>query len=129
MLGTMGESTPDSPIVPKRKEYTEAEKEANFKKMKLLKRNRKPDVTDIEVEVCNPMTRDKKIGKFVVYEVVGQDKNGSFNCQRRYNEFKELRMKLTENWPAIFIPPLPEKKKTVSGCVDGLEQLQHGFHQ
>ena len=51
------------------------------------------------------------MGKFVVYDVIGEDKNGSFNCKRRYNAFNELRLKLNQNWPGIFIPPLPEKKK------------------
>lgn len=69
--------------------------------------------TGIEVEVSNPTITNKKIGKYVKYDVSGNDKNGNFNCKRRYNAFKELRVKLCENWPGIFIPPLPEKKKIV----------------
>ena len=69
--------------------------------------------TGIEVNVKNPQRRGGNIGGFFVYDVDGQDKQGTFSCKRRYNDFHELRSKLVENWPGIFIPPLPEKKSVV----------------
>ena len=36
---------------------------------------------------------------------------GEWSCRRRYSDFHELRNKMVENWPGIFIPGLPEKKK------------------
>jgi hypothetical protein len=55
----------------------------------------------------------EKMGKMishVVYMVKGFDKNGPFDIKRRYSDFFELRKKLLENWPGIFIPAVPEKK-------------------
>jgi hypothetical protein len=69
--------------------------------------------TGIDVTVKNPQRRGGNIGGFFVYDVEGQDKQGGFSCKRRYNDFHELRSKLVENWPGIFIPPLPEKKTVV----------------
>ena len=70
--------------------------------------------TGIEVAVSNPTVVNKKVKNYVQYDITGNDKSGNFSCKRRYNAFKELRNKLCENWPGIFIPPLPEKKKIVS---------------
>lgn len=70
--------------------------------------------TGITVTVDNPTVKDGGAlsKKYTVYDVTGSDKNGSFSCKRRYNEFFELRKKLVENWPGYFIPPIPEKKNT-----------------
>ena len=69
--------------------------------------------TGIEVCVKNPQLKGGSIGGFYMYDVEGQDKKGNFSIKRRYNDFHELRAKLVENWPGIFIPPLPEKKSVV----------------
>jgi hypothetical protein len=89
--------------------------EADVKKGKLkgykTKKLIKDIDTGIEVAVSNPTVVSKKVGKHVQYDISGNDKNGNFSCQRRYNAFHELRVKLCDNWPGIFVPPLPEKKK------------------
>ena len=43
----------------------------------------------------------------------GEDKNGKINLSKRYSDFDHLRQALTIRWPAIYIPPLPEKKALV----------------
>ena len=49
-------------------------------------------------------------GKYVVYKVFGTDWNGSFEGNRRYNEFFLLRQVIVANWPGIYIPSTPSKK-------------------
>ena len=49
-------------------------------------------------------------GKYVVYKVMGEDQNGSFEGNRRYNEFFLLRQVIVANWPGIYIPSTPSKK-------------------
>lgn len=93
-----------------KKEKSKKKSKTPWKAKKLIKEID----TGIEVAVTNPTVVNKKVGKFVQYDISGNDKSGNFTCKRRYNAFKELRAKLCENWPGIFIPPLPEKKKIVS---------------
>ena len=47
----------------------------------------------------------------IVYEVTGEDTNGSFDVKRRYNDFFELHAQLTKRWPGIIIPNIPAKSK------------------
>ena len=49
-------------------------------------------------------------GKYVVYKVLGQDSLGTFEGNRRYNEFFLLRQVIVANWPGIYIPSTPSKK-------------------
>ena len=49
-------------------------------------------------------------GKYVVYKVTGTDSSGSFEGNRRYNEFFLLRQVIVANWPGIYIPSTPSKK-------------------
>ena len=49
-------------------------------------------------------------GKYVVYKVMGEDQNGNFEGNRRYNEFFLLRQVIVANWPGIYIPSTPSKK-------------------
>lgn len=53
---------------------------------------------------------DKFIGKVVKYTVIGQDSEGPFENQRRYNEFLSLQKALTEWWPGCYVPAIPEKQ-------------------
>jgi hypothetical protein len=69
--------------------------------------------TGILVAVSNPQKRTQGMNSYFVYDISGQDKFGEFKAKRRYGEFYELRAKLVENWPGIFVPPLPEKKAVV----------------
>lgn len=56
--------------------------------------------------VTNPV----KVGSVVKYSVTGQDSEGRFETQRRFNEFFTLRKVLNERWPGCYIPCIPEKK-------------------
>ena len=87
----------------------------------------KNQLTGISVSVENPQTKDGgALSKnYIIYEVVGNDQNGTFNVKRRYNEFNELRLKLVENWPGFFIPPIPEKKSTGNLDANFIKQRQH----
>lgn len=56
--------------------------------------------------VINP----QKVGSTVKYTVQGVDSQGSFEVQRRFNEFFALRAGLVERWPGCYVPAIPEKK-------------------
>ena len=45
-----------------------------------------------------------------MYKVAGKDSKGSFEGNRRYNEFFLLRQVMIVNWPGVFIPSTPSKK-------------------
>jgi hypothetical protein len=42
--------------------------------------------------------------------VTGQDSEGRFEIQRRYNEFLALNTALNEGWPGCYVPAIPEKQ-------------------
>ncbi|CAD8060624.1 unnamed protein product [Paramecium sonneborni] len=67
-----------------------------------------------EVQICisieDAIMKDAGFGqKFTVYLIKGSDNQGSFEVQRRYNDFFELRELLVKKWPGCYIPPIPEK--------------------
>ena len=45
-----------------------------------------------------------------MYACKGTDSNGSWEGQRRFNEFYMLHQKLEKRWPGVPIPQLPPKK-------------------
>ena len=47
----------------------------------------------------------------IVYEVEGEDEKGTFNVNRRYNDFFALHEQLTKRWPGIIVPQIPAKSK------------------
>ena len=51
-----------------------------------------------------------KYGQVVKYTVVGQDSEGRFEIQRRYNEFFSLHLVLNDRWPGCYVPAIPEKQ-------------------
>jgi hypothetical protein len=51
---------------------------------------------------------------FYTYLISGSDDIGAFEIRRRYNDFFYLRESLVKIWPALYIPPIPEKKIAVS---------------
>jgi len=53
---------------------------------------------------------DNPITKYVLYHIKGTDKEGAFDCWRRYSDFNKIRAILVARWPGCYIPPLPEKK-------------------
>lgn len=66
----------------------------------------------MEVKVTDPQADPTK--GFYTYLVSGSDPLGTFEIRRRYNDFYYLREALVKKWPGIYIPPVPEKKITVS---------------
>lgn len=102
-------------------EDEEAQTAKNWKAKKLIE----DEDTGIEISVSEPSQKGGGLSKkYMVYKITGHDEKGPFEAQRRYNEFKELRAKLTENWPGIFIPPLPEKKTMVCSFLMSRETSQ-----
>ena len=55
--------------------------------------------------VSNPV----KISGHIKYTITGEDGDGDFEEVRRFREFFALRKILSERWPGIYIPQLPEK--------------------
>ena len=51
--------------------------------------------------------------KYTVYHIVGQDKNGSIDVHRRYNEFYKMRAALVKRYPGCFIPSIPDKSISI----------------
>ena len=51
-------------------------------------------------------------GSHITYAVRGIDEEGSFEGQRRYNDFYAVRDHLMRHWPGCYIPPIPPKKAT-----------------
>lgn len=47
---------------------------------------------------------------YVLFDLSGADQLGVFKVQRRYRHFHRLRQVLVNNYPALYIPPLPPKK-------------------
>lgn len=56
--------------------------------------------------VTNPV----KTGGHIKYTVTGVDEDGHFEDVRRFRDFFALKNGLTQRWPGIYIPALPEKK-------------------
>jgi len=52
----------------------------------------------------------QKASGFVSYIVSGEDQEGAFLINRRFKEFSALRLILSERWPGVYIPAIPEKK-------------------
>ena len=58
--------------------------------------------------VINP--EKSKHGDFIVYTVLGMDRKGRLELQRRYSDFEVLRAAFVERWPGLYVPPIPQKK-------------------
>lgn len=65
----------------------------------------------VEIKVSDPQADSAK--GFYTYLISGSDDLGSFEIRRRYNDFFYLRESLVKVWPALYIPPIPEKKIAV----------------
>ena len=71
-----------------------------------------------------------KIGSVIKYTVTGQDSDGRFEIQRRYNEFLALNISLNERWPGCYVPAIPEKQligDKEEGFVEERRQLLERF--
>jgi hypothetical protein len=64
----------------------------------------------IPIHVNNPIKRDG-LKSYVVYTVIVERKPDP--VYRRYSDFYELREKLMERWPGVYIPNIPPKKVVV----------------
>lgn len=69
---------------------------------------------DIQITVGLPIHEDKGVVKHTRYPLQGKDKLGEYQVVRKYNEFKQLRDILLEQYPGFYIPPLPPKKNQIS---------------
>ncbi|CAD8144958.1 unnamed protein product [Paramecium octaurelia] len=67
------------------------------------------DEAEITLQVCDPKIISG-INKYIVYTIKGMDKNGQFDIQRRFSDFKTIRQFLLTKWPGCYIPPVPPKK-------------------
>lgn len=67
-----------------------------------------------EIVVSEPVVKSSGPTKHVVYKVIGKDHLGEFEIMRRYSHFALFREVLLARFPALFIPPMPPKKKLVS---------------
>lgn len=70
-----------------------------------------PFTQKVEIKVSDPQADSAK--GFYTYLISGSDDLGSFEIRRRYNDFFYLRESLVKVWPALYIPPIPEKKIAV----------------
>ncbi|CAD8056925.1 unnamed protein product [Paramecium sonneborni] len=67
------------------------------------------DEVEITLQVCDPKII-AGLNKFIVYTIKGMDKNGQFDIQRRFSDFKTIRSFLLTKWPGCYIPPVPPRK-------------------
>jgi len=61
---------------------------------------------------------------------VGQDSEGRFEIQRRYNEFFSLHLVLNDRWPGCYVPAIPEKQMIgdkEQGFIEERRQLLERF--
>lgn len=74
-----------------------------------------------QFSVSNPV----KSGGHIKYSVTGIDMDGPFDEVRRYRDFFALKNALTQRWPGIFIPALPEKKLVGNNDGKFVEERSH----
>jgi hypothetical protein len=84
--------------------------------------------------VVNPIkmsdTAGLGVGSVIKYTVIGNDNEGRFEIQRRYNEFLALNNALNDRWPGCYVPAIPEKQligDKEDGFVEERRQLLERF--
>jgi hypothetical protein len=65
--------------------------------------------TGIRIGIHGVETRKSGLTKHSVYLIKGEDREGSIETFRRFNEFFKLRRILQGAWPGCYIPALPDK--------------------
>ncbi|KAF7459339.1 PX domain protein [Cryptosporidium felis] len=71
-----------------------------------------PKRYNYQVTVTDPENKSIGLGKYTVYLVSGITPNGhNFSTRKRYSDFEWLRSTLVIQFPGVFIPPIPKKKK------------------
>lgn len=71
--------------------------------------NEKTQEIEITMKFDIIMMKDG-LSKHQIFNVKGEDKFGSFEMFRNYNDFLEIRKVLVQRWPGCYVPPLPKKK-------------------
>jgi len=91
-----------------------------------------PDIFKFDFQVyvrCFNMKGDQfNLFNFVTYKLDGFYDNREFNVERRYKEFILFRKYLSNNWPGVFIPPIPPKK-AFGNMEEGFIKLRKKFLQ
>lgn len=83
-------------------------KEAAFDVIPKHKSFSREDSPYAEIRITDP----EKVADYTVYKLVATSKDGN-NCytqQRRYQHFEWLFSELTNKYPGVIIPPIPEKR-------------------
>lgn len=100
----------------------------------MVSQNAEYDGNEKKFNVSNPIKMEDqaglKIGYVIKYTVTGQDSQGPFEIQRRYNEFLALQNALNTHWPGCYIPAIPEKQllgDKDDGFVEERRQLLERF--
>ena len=93
--------------------YEETEKEKEKEKEEV------PHEITMKFEVI--MMKDG-LSKHQIFNVKGEDKFGSFEMFRNYNDFLLLRNILMQRWPGCYVPPLPKKKIMGDNDQDNLKE-------
>ncbi|KAH7647386.1 hypothetical protein FG379_003053 [Cryptosporidium bovis] len=71
-----------------------------------------PKKYNYQVNVTDPENKSMGLGKYTVYLVSGVTPDGhNFSTRKRYSDFEWLRSTLVMQFPGVFIPPIPKKKK------------------
>ncbi|CAG9327337.1 unnamed protein product [Blepharisma stoltei] len=77
---------------------------------------------EIQISVTNPIFKEDKITKHVIYTILGRDNSGPFETYRRYKDFIALRSSLVIRWPGCYIPQLPPKQRVGNKQPQFIEQ-------
>jgi sorting nexin-1/2/sorting nexin-4 len=51
--------------------------------------------------------------KYTVYHICGEDRKGTIDVYRRFNEFYKMRVAITKRFPGCFVPSIPDKTLTL----------------
>jgi hypothetical protein len=88
-----------------------------------------PDVFNfsLQVRVTNYIIKEN-IFTYVKYTLEGLYDNREFYVERRYKEFLAFRRLLCQNFPGVFIPPIPPKK-SFGNLEEGFIKLRKKFLQ
>lgn len=79
-----------------------------------------------QVNVTDPENKSIGLGKYTVYLVSGITPDGhNFSTRKRYSDFEWLRSTLVIQFPGVFIPPIPKKKKVGRFDKDFIEFRRH----
>jgi sorting nexin-1/2 len=64
----------------------------------------------MELAVGEPVLQKSGLNEYHTYRVFGRDSLGDIECNRRFNNFFELRKVMCVRYPGLYIPPIPNKK-------------------